>query len=85
MKRRCLNKNNPDYYLYGGRGITLCKRWMLFDNFLKDMGKRPKGLTLERINNNLGYYPENCIWASQLAQRHNRRPHNSAKETKNAD
>jgi hypothetical protein len=73
IKSRCSNKNMQNYYLYGGRGISVCKRWMKFENFLKDMGKRPKGMTIERKNFNRGYTPSNCIWASIKDQANNKR------------
>lgn len=77
MKSRCFNKNIPDYKDYGGRGITVCNRWLKFENFFSDMGERPIGLTLERINNNKGYFTSNCIWASQTVQaRNHRKPKN---------
>jgi hypothetical protein len=74
MKKRCKNKNHHAYARYGGRGIKVCKRWEKFENFLADMGERPKGLTLERKNNDKGYYKENCCWATYKAQRANQRP-----------
>lgn len=73
LKDRCLNPKNPAYKNYGGRGISVCKRWMKFENFYADMGARPKGLTLERINNDDGYKPSNCCWATRKAQSINRR------------
>jgi len=73
MKARCFNPNNSRWKYYGGRGITVCDRWLSFENFLADMGERPKGLTLERLDNNAGYSPTNCVWASYFVQRHNRR------------
>jgi hypothetical protein len=72
MKSRCLNPNNKDFGRYGGRGITVCDRWMDFRNFYADMGDPPPKHTLERKNNNLGYSPENCIWATQDKQTRNR-------------
>lgn len=73
MKDRCLNPRNKDYRHYGGRGITICERWFRFENFLCDMGRCPKGMTLERKDTNKGYSPENCIWAPWQAQQQNTR------------
>ena len=75
MVRRCTDPNNKDWKNYGARGITVCKRWLNgFQYFLKDMGVKPDGLTLERINNNKGYNPSNCIWIPKSQQSRNRRP-----------
>ena len=72
MIHRCTNPKNQAYKYYGGRGITVCERWMEFENFLADMGYAPRRLTLERVNNNAGYCKANCRWIPLAQQSNNR-------------
>ena len=71
MVNRCTNPNNSHYHLYGGRGIKVCDRWRTFKNFLDDMGERPEGMSLDRIDPLGDYENSNCRWATPLEQRLN--------------
>lgn len=73
MKTRCYNKKDDNYPRYGGRGITVCARWLAsFEDFLSDMGNAPLGFSIERENNDGNYDPSNCKWASPAEQARNR-------------
>ncbi len=73
MIQRCTNPNAPKYENYGGRGITIHPLWRSFKNFYSDMGERPAGTSIDRIDTNKGYHPDNCRWADQKTQTRNRR------------
>jgi hypothetical protein len=73
MVRRCTNPSSADWARYGGRGISVCSRWLRFEDFLADMGGCPDGLSLDRINNEGNYEPGNCRWTTWEQQMRNRR------------
>lgn len=73
MNARCSNPKNPRWKRYGGRSLVVCERWRLsYENFIADMGPRPEGGTIEREDNDLGYFPANCYWGSYTDQAHNK-------------
>jgi hypothetical protein len=73
MLARCQREGDPSYKDYGARGIRVCDRWMTFELFTLDMGERPPGTSMERLDNNAGYCPENVTWATPLDQGNNKR------------
>lgn len=74
MMSRCFDSWNASYEAYGAKGITVCERWLVFDNFLADMGPRPAGKSIDRIDNDRGYERGNCRWATAKEQRANQKP-----------
>lgn len=81
MKNRCLNPRATDYDYYGGRGIKVTKRWLLYDNFLADMGRKPNpAMTLDRKDNEKGYCKSNCRWATRRQQSQNRGAYNTCSQ-----
>jgi hypothetical protein len=86
MMQRCYDKNSHAYNRYGGRGVEVCPRWHQFENFYADMGDKPHGMSMERINNHGHYGPDNVVWATAKSQANNRRSnvvleHNGKKQT----
>lgn len=77
MCRRCTNKDRHNYKYYGARGIKVCDRWLSFDNFVTDMGSRPDGFELDRIDNDKGYDAANCRWISHRGNMLNKRAYNA--------
>lgn len=73
MLERCNNQHTENWNNYGGRGITVCERWLIFENFFADMGECPEGFSIERLNNDGSYGPGNCVWADTATQSRNKR------------
>ncbi len=77
MIQRCTNPKSTSWKHYGARGISVCERWMTFENFFADMGKKPDDLSIDRINNDGNYEPSNCRWATRSEQQRNKRRPNA--------
>jgi len=73
MKQRCMNPKAPGYKWYGALGVKVCDEWLIFENFLEDMGERPEGMSLDRIDSTKNYCKDNCRWATAKQQIRNRR------------
>jgi len=73
MVYRCTNPKDAKWKYYGGRGVSVCDRWLNYENFLSDMGERPEGKTIDRINPDGNYEPSNCRWLEKQKQNSNRR------------
>jgi hypothetical protein len=82
MLDRCTSESHKDFIYYGARGIKVCERWLKFENFFADMGERPKGRTIDRIDGNGQYELANCRWATSLEQRHNTRKYGSIRKNR---
>lgn len=82
LRERCNNPKHKDYKNYGGRGITVCPEWDDFWQFVEDMGERPEGCSIDRINNDGGYSKDNCRWATRLQQAANKRPYPKLRKVK---
>lgn len=80
MRQRCSNPKHPRYRDYGGRGITVCERWLTFASFLEDMGVCPPGLSLDRVNNDGNYESGNCRWATVAEQNSNKRAYRNGQK-----
>lgn len=79
IRNRCHNKNNPQYHNYGGRGIKICERWNNFQNFYDDMGDIPEGKSIDRIDNDGDYSPDNCKWSTYQEQAENKGKYRNSK------